>query len=445
MSFPSGADPIRIVLATAGSLGDLHPFLALARALRAAGLQAEIATSVEYQAKIEAEGLVFHEVGPSLERLRADLGMDLAQITRAIAASDVFLFEKIMTPYLESAARQLIAVAQGARAIVGGSFAAGAAVTADHLDVPFVSVALQPTVVFSAYDPPMLPKAPWLAPATGGPRLWLNRATIAIGRTATNHWTRPVNALRRELGLPPGRDNLFFDAGRAAVLSLGLYSPLLGPRQPDAPETFDVVGYAGYDSEAGGPATLPPALAAFLAAGPAPLIFTLGSAAVNIPGDFYRESLKAARRLGRRAVLLVGPDGDASVAKGAADAIAVAYAPYSLLFPRAAAIIHQGGVGTTQQALRAGRPQLVVPHLGDQFDNGARIARLGAGATLSRDAYRSEAVAPVIERLLGDNGLNATAVRLGEIAIQEDGAAQAAVRIAGLLGGPLRAEAETFV
>jgi len=400
--------------------------------LRAKGYSPEIATSAEYRAKIEAEGLGFHEVGPNLERLRANLGMDLAQITRAIAASDAFLFEKIMTPYLAGATRQLVAAAQGAAAIVGGSFAAGAVLAAERLGLPFVSVALQPTVVFSAYDPPRLPKAPWLAPTRGGPRLWLNRATIALGRLGTDRWTRPVNALRRELGLPRTRDNLFFDAGRRAALSVGLYSPLLSPRQPDAPPNFDVIGYAAYDSDAGGPATLPPALDAFLASGPAPLVFTLGSAAVNIPGAFYGESLKAARRLGRRAVLLVGPDGDASVADGAADAIAAAYAPYSLLFRKAAAIVHQGGVGTTQQALRAGRPQLVVPHLGDQFDNGARMARLGVGATLAREAYRSEAVASAICGLLNDAALVAAAQRVGEIAAQEDGAANAAARIAGL-------------
>ena len=279
--FPPGALAIRIVLATAGSLGDLHPFLALGRALRAAGFQAEIATSAEYRAKIEAEGLVFHEVGPSLERLRADLGMDVAALTRAIADSDVFLFEKIINPHLASAARQMIEASRGAVAIVGGSFATGAMVAAEALAAPFVAVALQPTVVFSAYDPPRLPKVPWLSAATGGPRLWLNRATIALGRLGTDRWTRPVNTLRRELGLRGTRDNLFFDAGRRAALSLGLYSPLLGPRQPDAPANFEVVGYAPYDSDLGGPATLPPALEAFLSAGAAPLVFTLGSAAVS--------------------------------------------------------------------------------------------------------------------------------------------------------------------
>ncbi|MBX9460456.1 MAG: glycosyltransferase [Brevundimonas sp.] len=422
----------RIVLATAGSLGDLHPFIAVGKALQARGFRAELASSDEYRAKVEAEGLGFHVVGPSLERLTSDLGMSLAEITRAVARSDRFLFERIMLPYLDMAARQMIGVAEGCVAIGGSTFAAGAGMAAERLRVPFVPIALQPTVVMSAFDPPFLPRAPWLAPATGGPRLWLNRATLALGRATTAHWTRPINAVRQGLGLAPAGLNLVFDGVRASQLSLGLYSPLLGPRQPDAPPQFEVAGYAPYDSEAGGPSNLPPALGAFLDEGPAPIVFTLGSAVVNMPGDFYIQSLAAARRLGRRAVLLVGPEGDSSVADGP-DVRAAAYAPFSLLFPRCAAIVHQGGVGTTQQALRAGRPQLVVPHLGDQHDNGARVARLGCGATLARSRYRPERVVPALEALLNEPATLKRAAALGEIAREEDGAGRAADLIAAML------------
>jgi rhamnosyltransferase subunit B len=404
----------------------------LGKALREQGFQAGIATAVDYRAKIEAEGLGFYEVGPSLATLHTDLGMDLAQITEAIARSDRFLFESIMLPYADAAARQLLAAAEGAAAVVGASFAVGAAMTAERLGLPFVSVSLQPTVVFSAYDPPVLQSAPWLGPARSGPRLWLNRATLWLARRSTDHWTRPINALRAALGLPPTRDNLFFDASRAAALALGLYSPLLSARQPDAPAVFDVVGDAPYDSDAGGPAVLPQALETFLAEGSPPVVFTLGSAAVNIPGAFYRESLLAARRSGRRAVLLVGPDGDASIADGP-DVIALAYAPYSLLFPRAAAIVHQGGVGTTHQALRAGRPQLVVPHLGDQFDNAARMARLGCAALVQRQAYKAGRVVAALDGLLGDARIAARAAAAGETARREDGARDGAALIAKLL------------
>lgn len=424
--------PRRIVLATAGSLGDLHPFIALGLALRARGFQAEIASSPEYADKVRAEGLVFHSVGPTLAELEARTGLDRVALTRAIGRSTVFLFEKLLLPHLEAAARETIRVAEGASAIVGSTFAAGAAMAAERLGVPFVPVALQPAIVFSAYDPPRLPTAPWLRPSRAGLGLALNRLTIAAARASTARWTGRVDAIRAALDLPPEGRNLLLDGLEGRDLSLGLYSPLLSPAQPDAPEGFAVVGPAHYDSEAGGPVALSPALAAFLAAGPAPLVFTLGSAVVNDPGDFYAQSLVAARRLGRRAVLLVGPEGDASVADGP-DAIALPYAPFSLLFPRAAAVVHQGGVGTTQQALRAGRPQLVVPYLGDQFDNAARVVRLGIGASLGRGGYRGRRVAAVLERLLRDPTGVETAARLGGVAAQEDGAAVAAEKIVDLL------------
>lgn len=426
-------DAGRIVLATGGSLGDLHPFIAMGRALQARGFSAGIATAVDYRDKIEAAGLTFHEVGPSVEQLQRDTGLDLAGLTGAIAGSDRFLFGKILLPYAGDATRQLIAATQGAVAVVGSTLAIGAMMAAEVHGIPGVAVSLQPTMVFSRHDPPFLPRAPWLKPATGGPQLWLNDVTRRLGRMTTAQWTGPMNALRASIGLPPTTDNIIFDAGRSADLSLGLYSPLLSPRQPDAPANFDVVGYAAWDSETGGPPALSPELEGFLNAGPPPLVFTLGSAAVHIPGDFYRESLKAARRLGRRAVLLVGPEGDLSVGAGDPDIHVAAYAPFSLLFPRAAAIVHQGGVGTTHQALRAGRPQLVVPHLGDQYDNAARVVRLGCAGTLARTAYRADRVARSLGTLLDDPAVVARAQALAAPALAEDGAAAAADLIAALI------------
>jgi len=111
-----------------------------------------------------------------------------------------------------------------------------------------------------------------------------------------------------------------------------------------------------------------------------------------------------------------------------------AYTPFSLLFPRAEMVVHQGGVGTVHQALRGGRPQLVVPHLGDQYDNAVRVARMGCGATLARGRYRAETVAGVLAGLLDDP---VTAVRAAEAAGvvgAEDGAGVAAGLISELVG-----------
>lgn len=423
----------RVVLATGGSLGDLHPFIALGRALQSLGHDVGIATAVDYRDKIEAAGLTFHQVGPSIADLTRDTGMDLSALTAAIAKSDRFLFGDILLPRAEDAARQLIAVTEGAAAVVGSTLAIGAQFAAEHWRIPCVAVSLQPTMVFSRYDPPFLPAAPWLKPATSGPQLWLNDLTRALGRMSTARWTAPMNAIRASLGLTQTKDNIVFDAGRSADLYLGLYSPLLSPRQADAAPNFDVVGYAAYDSETGAPSALGPELEAFLKAGPPPLVFTLGSAAVNIPGDFYVESLKAARRLGRRAVLLVGPDGDQTLAKADPEIHVAAYAPFSLLFPRAATIVHQGGIGTVHQALSSGRPQLVVPHLGDQYDNAARVVRLGCGRSLARPRYRSDTVAAALRALAEDPLVSARAEAVAPQVRAQDGAAAAAARISALL------------
>src|SRR5262249_59352925 len=103
---------------------------------------------------------------------------------------------------------------------------------------------------------------------------------------------------------------------------------------------------------------MPPELLSCLDGGPPPLVFTLGSSAVGDAGPFSEHSVTAARRLGHRAVLLVGNDPRNRQASLPDGMVAFDYAPYSELFPRAAAIVHQGGIGTTAQAMRSGRPML---------------------------------------------------------------------------------------
>jgi UDP:flavonoid glycosyltransferase YjiC (YdhE family) len=168
-------------------------------------------------------------------------------------------------------------------------------------------------------------------------------------------------------------------------------------------------GFPFYD-EAAAP-SLPAPVERFLAAGEPPIVFTLGSSAVYAAGEFYAESIRATTALGRRALLLIGsnpppPDLPASI-------LAWDYLPYAQVFPRAAAIVHSGGVGTTAQALRAGRPMLVMPFAFDQFDNAARVTRMGAGRTLHRNRYRADRAARELNALLSEKRYSETAARLG--------------------------------
>jgi UDP:flavonoid glycosyltransferase YjiC (YdhE family) len=105
---------------------------------------------------------------------------------------------------------------------------------------------------------------------------------------------------------------------------------------------------------------------------------------------------------------------------------AVEWASYPGLFSRAAAVVHQGGVGTTAQTLRAGVPQLVMPFAHDQFDNAERVRRLGCGRILRRARLSERSLACELEALLANEAIAATARREGESVRTERGVAQAA-------------------
>lgn len=154
---------------------------------------------------------------------------------------------------------------------------------------------------------------------------------------------------------------------------------------------------------------------------------TLGSIVIHAAGDFYAQAAQAAARLGMRAVLLTGqPDG---AIRSSGDILVRAYAPHSALFPRTAVVIHHGGIGTTGLSLRAGRPQLVVPHMSDQFDNARRIERLGVGARLTARRFTPERAQAGLSRLLKEKTYQTQAARIGAIVQAETEAQTAALAI----------------
>ncbi len=172
------------------------------------------------------------------------------------------------------------------------------------------------------------------------------------------------------------------------------------------------------------PATrnFPPQVEQFLQSGPKPVVFTLGSAAVLAAGDFYENSARAAIKLGIRAILLIGSDARNRPQKKLPASICVAeYAPYSALLPRAAMVVHQGGVGTTAQCLRAGKPMLIMPYSHDQPDNARRMRRLKVARVIQKASYKPAKVAAKLEDMLATPLF---ALRAGQVAAQiehEDG------------------------
>lgn len=394
----------RIVLATFGSHGDLNPFLALGLELRKRGHSVVVAAAPVYKSDVERLGLEHAPVRPDLDQ------EDVKMLERAMDprwGAEVIVRELLM-PVIRESYADLEKAAAGADLIVSHVLTYAAPVLAEKKGLRWLSVSLQPLMFFSAYDPPVLAPAPWLAALRPlGPRF--NGALLRLLKRFSRSWGDPVRALRKDLGLGPGRDPIF-EGQHSPHGVLALYSSLFASPQPDWPAHVTVCGFPFLDQDLGG-RPLDPRLAAFLAAGDKPAVFTLGSTAVRIAGDFYGRAAEAARLAGE------GVEALGNLPPGV---IAAPSAPYHLLFPRCAAIVHSGGIGTTAQALRAGVPQIVAPFAHDQYDNAARIQRMGVGSRCKRTATAPE-LAATLSRLLNDNEIKRQAAQVGAEIRAENG------------------------
>jgi MGT family glycosyltransferase len=430
-----------IVLTTFGSLGDLHPYLAIAVELKRRGHRAVIATHELYRGRTEALGLEFASVRPAYEQF-GEVVEVMREAMDARRGSEVVL-NKLVLPFVRQSRDDLLAAARGADLIVNHTLTFAAPLVAESLRIPRVSSTLQPFAMFSAHDPPAVP---WLSAARGlGPLPW--RALWAIGRSVTRHWFRDVDAMRAEMGLPAQRAHPLLQ-GESSAMHLALFSRELGSPQPDWPRNTVQTGFPVHDRGETGDG-LSPALTRWLAAGEPPLVFTLGSSAVFTADSFYCEAAAAARQLRRRALLLTGLEGlnpvadVPSVETAAHDVsvVTVPYAPHSEVMPLACAIVHQGGVGTTAQAMLAGRPMLVVPFSHDQPDNAARCQRLGIARTLPRTRVCAAAFVRELSALLARPETATRARAVAERMRREGGAAGAADAVETLLANTASAHA----
>ncbi len=420
----------KIVLSTAGTAGDLNPFVAIALELKARGHHAYIATQREFQATVEDEGIGFYPLRPSMAEVGEELGLEPSEIferTTRLSTGLGFAVRHIAMPFLRRTFEDMMSATADADLVVTHTSAFAARLAAEKRGLPWLSAALSPFTFMSAYDPPLLSAAPAMKMLREMTNARSDAALLQIIKLATSTWTRKFQRLRTELGMPKS-PNPLFEGQFSRLGTLGLYSPLFGAPQVDFPSQCNLTGFCFFDHRHGAPQSLSPEIRSFLQAGPPPLVFTLGTALIWDPGDFYDISVAVAHRLGRRAVILVGPHG-ARLRAGKPtpkDVLVVDYAPHSELFPYAAAIIHHGGMGTTGQALRAGKPQMVVPHFADQPDNAERVRRLGVGRNVAAANYTPTRARRELELMLTSPDYAARAGELARAMRSEDGAGAAA-------------------
>jgi rhamnosyltransferase subunit B len=412
----------KIILSTLGSHGDIHPFIALGKALKTHGYAPVLATTDLYRDMAEREGLAFFAVRPSQDEVLHRLRLTIEDIARKTLADEAYLIRVIQTSLAASYA-DLLTIVEDADLVLTHRIAYAAKCAAEKCGVPHVDIALSPLLFFSAHDPPLGGPAPFARNPSSISRAW-NRSLFRLIKALVRPYCREALKFRAEIGLPANDDVPFLEDS-VACAAFGLFSPLLAVAQPDFPSAATIVGSTFHDGGASSP--LDSEVDDFLGAGDPPLVMTLGSFAALDGAEILRGGVEAARRLHRRVVVIAGREDAKNFAYQAGpDVLVRGYARHSTVFSRAAVVVHHGGVGTAAQALRSGRPQLIIPFFADQPDNAGRIARLGCARVLPRRKFTARRAEAHLQALLERSDYAENAARIADRIAKEDGAAEVA-------------------
>jgi len=410
---------IHVLLPTMGSAGDVHPFIALAAALKARGHRATILTNPIFQALIEAQEIGFLPVGTAEEANAAIANPELWHLRKGFK-----VIAQIVVPAIEQIYRLIDKHADSRTVVAFSSLAFGARLAQEKLGIPSASVHLQPSVIRTYVDQGMMGNVRLSASRPKWFKQGLFRIVDAL--ILDRRLKAPLNDLRARLGMAPV-DRVMHRWMHSPQLVIAFFPEWFAAPQPDWPANTHTVGFPLWDAD-GEAAPLAEA-EEFLNAGPAPIVFTPGSAGATMQ-RFCKQSVRAARQLGMRAMLVTNYPEQVPT-NLPANIKVFGYLPFSQVLPRAALLVYHGGVGTLAQGIKARVPHLVVPHGYDQFDSGWRVEQLGLGKSVAQSRYRAARVARAIEDILGDN---TSALRRADYASRID-SADAVTRACRLIEG----------
>lgn len=354
---------MNITLLTYGSRGDVQPFIALAVGLQQAGHSPLLAAPGRF-ASLAAEYQI-----PFVA-----LAGDPAEISKGLndAGSNPYRMIASINDYVLSVAPQVLsqiseACAQADLIVHGFLFTTGGHSLARKLGIPDISVQL----------------FPMFAPTGDYP----NVAFPDLGRTWNyfTHWfatqvfwfggNSGLGRVRRLLPDSFPKTLTWPFRGPHPTPLLFACSPSVIPPSTDWPAHIHVPGYFFLDD--GHPYQPPVELVRFLEAGPAPICVSFGSMLNREAQRIDAIVRDAIAESGNRAVILTG--WNASISSSFDKFLYMDAAPHAWLFPQCKAVVHHGGAGTTGAGLRAGVPNIVIPHAADQPFWGRRVAALGAG------------------------------------------------------------------
>ena len=395
------------LIVSAGTAGDIHPFLAIGCALRSRGHRVTFFCPEIHRHLVELAGIRCQPIGSEKDYLailnNPDLWHPRKGIEVVLRNSGYGIDELIEFVKNTEQAQDCVMLAHPL------TLPTAAVIRSQFPSLRIVGIYLAPSNLRSLRDPLTLGplKIPRFVPSIIRQLLWnlIDRRVIDPAAVPT------VNALHRTYGLLPIAHYVQHTES-VPDLSVTLFPSWFGKTQDDWPQPL----YSAYFPlhEPGSLSAFSPELTTFLSHGPAPLVFTHGTGNRHA-AHYFRCAVKAVEKLQRRAIFLT-PNRQQLPDNLSDDVLWQPYVSFGQLLPRSALLIHHGGIGTTAEALFAAVPQLVVPLGFDQFDNAARVESLGAGLSLFASRLSEKSLTEALELLLEPTNLLARKRRCKEIA-----------------------------
>ena len=391
---------MRILLAPHGTRGDVQPIVALAVGLRARGHVVLLTVPANFVSWVHGYGFDTESDGIDVEALLRSAGTDLQSLSwqmRYLSHTTPLLFEPVAR------------VSEGCELIIGAGLQFAAASVAEWRDVPYAHAVFCPCATPNSTAPPPNVHKQTL------PR-WINRLLWKAGGPIADLALRGhINRGRATLGLEVlDRPISQILKGRTILAA----DRELGPMPDDAPKNA-VSSDAWVLDE---PGTLDARVEAFLQQGPAPIYIGFGSMVAPRVAELVEQAVASVRAIGRRAVIAGGWASLDRHIREADDVLTVDNVPHSLIFPRVAAAVHHGGAGTTTAAARAGVPQVLLPHILDQYYWAHRVEVLGLGPpALPVERVTADVLSDRISRAVNDPRIRERVNRLAPAVAARNG------------------------
>jgi vancomycin aglycone glucosyltransferase len=401
---PDRRKTLRILLASHGTRGDVQPIIALAATLRARGHAVRLVAPANFVSWLRDHGFDTESDGIDVEALLRSAGTDLQSLGWQMR----YLLRNMPLQF-EPVAR----ASEGCDLIVGAGLQFAAASVAEWRDVPYAHVVFCPCATPSSATPPPNVHQQTL------PR-WINRLLWQAGGPMADLALRgPINRGRATLGLKAISSPLSRLLEGRTILAADRD---LGPLPDDAPKSAMSTDAWVLDE----PGTLDPRVDAFLQQGPAPIYVGFGSMISPRAPQLVTQAVAAVRAIGRPAVISGGWAALDRHIKEADDLLIVDNVPHSLIFPRVAAAVHHGGAGTTTAAARAGVPQVILPHILDQYYWAHRVEALGLGPrALPINVATADLLSDRIKRAIDDPLMQERVTSLAPVVAARNGVTKA--------------------